>query len=98
MGKKQKPFITKILVEGTTAERRIASEQLRKRVETFNTRLEKYSLQMRIDALNKVIDKGKDDPTELNFLQALLKTGKWNKEIQVLLGQQERLQILRRLK
>jgi len=40
VGKKQKPFITRIQAEGTTAEKRIASEQLRKRVETFNTREE----------------------------------------------------------
>jgi hypothetical protein len=98
VSKKQKPFITRIQAEGTTAEKGIASEQLKRRVETFNSRLEGYPLQVRIDALNKVIDKVKDDPTELDFLQALLKTGKWSREVAVLLGQQERLQILRRLK
>ena len=50
---------------------------------------------MRIDALNRVIDTARDNPTELDFLRALLKTGRWSREVQVLLGQQERLQVLR---
>ena len=98
MGKKQKPFIVRIQAEGTTAEKRLMSEQLRRRVRLFNTRLEGYPSQVRIDALNKVIDMVKDDPTELDFLQALLKSGRWSKEVVVLLGQQERLEILKRSK
>lgn len=98
MSSKQKPFITRIEVEGTTADRQLTSKELRRRVITFNGRLEKYPLQMRLDALNKVIDKVRDDPTELDFLKALLATGEWNKEVKVLLGQQERLEVLRRLK
>ena len=98
MAKKQKPFITRIQAEGTTSEKLLTSEEIRKRVGTFNSRLENYPLQMRIDALQKVIDKVKTDLTELDFLRALLKTGKWSKETAVLLGQQERLEILRGLK
>ena len=98
MGKKQKPFITRIQAGGTATERRVISEQLGERIRTFNRRLEGYPLQVRIDALNRVIDTARDNPTELDFLRALLKTGRWSREVQVLLGKQERLQTLRRLK
>lgn len=98
MSRKQKPFITRIQAEGTATEKRVISEELRKRVNAFNTRLEGYPLQMRLDALNRVIGRVKEDPTELDFIKALLATGRWSKEVQVLLGQQERLETLRRLK
>ena len=98
MPRKQLPFIVRIQAEGTAGERKLIGEELREKVSTFNSRLERSPVQMRLDALQEVIDRVKEDPSELDFLRALLRTGKWSKEVAVLLGQLERLEILKRLK
>lgn len=96
MPKRQKPFIVRIQAEGTTGEKLLTREELVRKVSTFNSRLEGYPLQMRLDALESVMDKVRKDPTKMDFLKALLKTRKWDREIAVLLGQQERLKTLRK--